>query len=201
MKQKEYYLKKVLNIQKLKTIMSKKILIVVPEQDFRDEEYFIPYSFFERKGYQVDVMGVKKGIAVGVYGGEAVINITPHEFEAKNFQAVVFVGGPGSIKYLDNEDFYEVIRKSREDELVLGAICISPLILLNAGVLKNKKVTVWSSEMDKKAVLRIKEGKALYQNEDVVCDDWIVTANGPEVAEEFALKIIETIDKKVEKGI
>ena len=41
----------------------------------------------------------------------------------------------------------------------------------------------------------LKEKGAFYINEDVVCDGNVITANGPEAAEQFALKIIDNLTK------
>ncbi|MEA2092591.1 MAG: DJ-1/PfpI family protein [Patescibacteria group bacterium] len=177
--------------------MNKKILMVVAEKDFMDEEYFIPREFFEKSGYEVVVMSSKKGLAIGVFGGEVVAGIDPKSFNPENLSALVFVGGPGAVEYLDNQDFYEVVQKTEKEGVVLGAICISPVILAGAGVLKNKKATVWSSDMDKRGVERLKQKGALYKKEKVVIDGKTVTANGPDAATEFAEKVVETVDKNI----
>jgi protease I len=176
---------------------SKKILMVIAEKDFMDEEYFVPREFFEKSDYEVVVMSSKKGLVTGVFGGEVFAEVDPEDFDPKNFKAVVFVGGAGAVEYLDNQDFYEVVQKTEKEGVVLGAICISPVILAGAGVLKNKKATVWSSNMDKRGVARLKERGVLYKDERVVVDGKIITANGPEAATEFAEKVIETVDKNI----
>ncbi len=181
--------------------MDKKIVIVVAEKDFRDEEYFIPKSVFKKSGFDVVTVGSKKGVAIGLFGGEVVVENLPEEVDLKKMSAVVFVGGPGAVKYLDNEKFYKIIRSTEKEELALGAICISPLILANAGVLEDKEATVWSSDMDKTGVKAVKEGGAIYKEKSVVVDERLITANGPDVASDFANKVLEVIDKKVKKGI
>lgn len=56
-----------------------------------------------------------------------------------------------------------------------------PGILANAGVLKGKKATVFPSEEDTLA-----NGGALRTRQNVVVDGKIVTAPGPQAAQEFA---------------
>jgi protease I len=181
--------------------MNKKIMMVVAEKDFMDEEYFTPREIFEKRGFQVSVMSSKKNLAVGFFGGEVVVEFTPEDFDLNNFSALVFVGGSGALQFLDNETFYKIIQEAEKKKIVLGAICISPVILASAGVLKNKKATVWSSNMDKRGVSRLKKENSFYQKEDVVVDGKIVTANGPEAATEFAEKVVEVVDKKDRKGV
>ncbi len=172
----------------------KKILFIIAFKNFRDEEYFIPKGVFEREGFQTKTVSTKRGVALGLFGGEAEVDLVADEVKAKEFDVVVFVGGPGTLEYLDNESFYRIAREAKKENILLGAICIAPMILANAGVLREKKATVWTSQMDKKAISILKEGEALYQNKDVVCDGRIITASGPEVAEKFAKEIIR-VDK------
>lgn len=65
----------------------------------------------------------------------------------------------------------------------LGAICIAPLILAKAGVLKGRKATVWDSGGEQIAIL--KAHGAVYTDQAVVIDGSVVTGNGPGAAGEF----------------
>jgi len=76
---------------------------------------------------------------------------------------------------------------------VLAAICIAPGILAAAGVLNNKKVTVWSSAMDKSFIRILEKSGAKYLDKSVVSDGKIITASGPDAAQEFAQAIIDRL--------
>ncbi len=171
-----------------------KILFFIAPKDFRDEEYFIPQEIFKERGFRTFTVSTTKEIAVGIHGGEVEIDFLFPEINVEEYNAIVFVGGKGAIKYLDNEDAYNIIKKISQ-KIVLAAICISPVILANAGALEGKKATVWSSSLFKSPVTLLKEKGAFYINESVVCDGNIITANGPEVAEQFTLKIIDNLTK------
>ena len=73
---------------------------------------------------------------------------------------------------------------------IIGAICISPVILAETGILKNKKATVWTSSLDKSAAKFLEEKGAFYEDVDVVVDKNIITADGPSSAEKFSQTII-----------
>ncbi|MGM0439335.1 MAG: DJ-1/PfpI family protein, partial [Patescibacteria group bacterium] len=104
-------------------------------------------------------------------------------------------GGGGALKQLDNEDVYELLLKFNKEEKIIGAICISPVILANAGLLEGKQSTVWSSNMDKKPVKMIEEKGAVYCDEGVVVDGRIVTADGPRTAADFGKELVLNIKK------
>jgi protease I len=171
-----------------------KVLFFIAPKDFRDEEYFIPQEIFKKEGFQTFTVSTIKETAIGKHGGEVDVDFLFTEIDVNDYNAVVFVGGEGSVKYLDNEEVYNIIRKITK-KTVLAAICISPVILANAGVLEGKKVTVWSSPLLKSQIALLKEKGAIYVNENVVCDGNIITANGPESADKFALKIVDNLTK------
>ena len=170
-----------------------KILMVVSPKDFRDEEFFVPAEIFKKSGYKVEVASIKKGMALGADGGEVKIDYSFDDVNLDDFKAVVFVGGPGALENLDKERTYQFIKEVVVENKLLGAICISPVILAKAGVLKGKKATVWSSVFDKSPIELLKKAGAIYQEGPVVQDGKIITGNGPKAAREFAQKIIEAL--------
>jgi len=171
-------------------LLGKRVAMIIAFRDFRDAEFFIPKEILERAGADVVAVSTKKGLAIGADGGEVRIDVLLGEIKSENFDAIVFIGGPGAIDYLDNQSSYNLAKETLEKGRILAAICISPTILANAGVLKGKKATVWSSPLDKNPIRILKNGGAIYQEALVVIDGKIITANGPEAAEEFANALV-----------
>lgn len=170
--------------------ISKKVAMVIAFRDFRDIELFIPMEIFRQAGAKVSVVSSEKGTAIGADGGDVQVNSTALELNVGDFDAVVFIGGPGMGKKLDDESFQKIARDAASAGKVLGAICVAPALLARAGVLSLKKATVWSSVMDKSAVKILKEGGAIYKEEQVVAEGNIVTANGPAASRKFAQAIV-----------
>ncbi|MCX6731783.1 MAG: DJ-1/PfpI family protein, partial [Candidatus Parcubacteria bacterium] len=164
------------------------VLIIIAFRDFKDEEYFRPREILEKNNISVKTASTERGLAIGVEGGEVEIDFLVSEINLNDFDAVVFVGGPGALKYLDNNVSYEIAQKTIAAGKILAAICISPVILAKAGVLKNKKATVWSSELDKSPIKILKQNNAIYEDKPVILDAKILTANGPSAAAEFGEK-------------
>jgi len=169
------------------------VIIIIAFRDFKDEEYFKPREILEKNGVEVKTASTEKGLAIGVEGGEAEIDFLVSEINPADYDAVVFVGGPAALKYLDNDVSYEIAKKTIAVGKILAAICISPVILAKAGVLKNKKATVWSSPLDKNPVKILKENGAIYEDKPVVLDGKILTAHGPSTASEFGEKLVELL--------
>lgn len=170
-----------------------KIAMIIAFKDFRDEEYFTPRRIFDEAGAEVKVVSNQLGTAHGADGGDVEVDIKSSDLNVIDFDAIVFIGGPGALTYLDNQDSYKVVKDVIAQNKILASICISPVILAKAGVLQGKKATVWTSPLDKSAAKILEENGAIYQDEDLVQDGMIMTGNGPEAAQEFANKIIENL--------
>lgn len=138
-------------------------------------------------------ISTSEGMAIGADGGEAKVDMLIDDVEIDNFHAVVFIGGPGCLKYLDNNSSYRLIKEAVFAGKVLASICISPVVLAKAGVLEGKKATVWSSPLDESGIKTLEDYGALYYNQPVVVDGKIITANGPASAKEFAQMIIRVL--------
>lgn len=171
----------------------KKILMVVAPKDFRDEELLKPKEIFEKTGAQVTVASRGVSTARGIMGAEVPVDADISSVSAEDFHAVVFVGGGGAQVYFNDESALSLAREFYNKGKVTSAICIAPAILANAGVLKGKKATVWSSMTSKQQVNQLKAGGAQYTGDKVTVDGKIVTGNGPEAAEEFANKILDAL--------
>jgi len=170
-----------------------KIVIIIAFKDFKDEEYFVPREIFDRAGAEVKVASNESGVAQGSEGGEVNVDIKINDLNVSEFDAIVFIGGPGAPKNLDNQDSYRIAKDAIVQNKLLCAICISPAILAKAGVLNGKKATVWINALNKDAQKVLEGNGAIYQKDSIVQDGKIITADGPEVAKDFAEKILDVL--------
>jgi protease I len=173
----------------------KKVAIIIASENFRDEEYFITKEVLEKKGISVKTV-CNKTKAIGKFGGEAKADILINDFNVDDFDAVIFAGGNGAVKLLDNELSYGIIRRAMITKKIIAAICIAPTILAKAGILKNKRVTVWSNDMDKSAIKIIQLNDGIYERKNAIVKDGnIITAENAEFAEEFGEAIADELTK------
>lgn len=165
-----------------------KILYVIAQKDFRDEEYFVPKNIFEESSFEVVTTSVEVGEAVGVKGGSAKVDIALKDAFMDDYSAIVIAGGKGALSLEGNLDLERLIFDAMKADKVVAAICIAPLILARMGILARRCATVWDKDGEQAAIL-LKNG-CLYFEESVVEDKNIITANGPDAAEEFARSIV-----------
>jgi len=176
-------------------LKGKNIAIIVALRDFRDVEYFVPREILEEAGAEIKTVSTKLGTAIGADGGDTEVNLLLRDLNPADFDAIVFIGGPGCLQYLDNEDSYRVAKETVEQNKILGSICISPMILAKAGVLVGKRATVWFNPMNKEPIRALERAQAVYEDKPVVVDGKLVTANGPGAAREFGEAITKVLLK------
>ena len=169
----------------------KKILMIIAPENFRDEEYFQPKEIFLKSGAEVTTASLKTGKIKGMLGGIAEAEITLDDVNVAYYDAIIFSGGSGATVYFDNEKALRIAKEAFEKGKVVGAICIAPAILANAGILKGKNATVWKSD----ETLKIFEEQGVnYTGKDVEVAGNIITANGPHAAKEFAYEIARHLE-------
>ncbi len=173
-----------------------RIALVVANEGYRDEEYDVPLKLLKNAGFTVSTIAKNLGTAVGKLGGTCEINLTLQELNMEEYQALVFIGGPGATIYQDDERVHELIKQTKTANKLLAAICIAPTILAKAGALRGKKATVWNGDTTQGPLLE--SCGAEYLNEPVVIDENLITANGPEAANQFAKAIIKHLKNQEE---
>jgi protease I len=156
-------------------------------KNYQDEELDIPKGLFETEGAVLTIISSESGFATGMSGAKTEVDGTSEELNVADFDAIVFIGGLGVIEYHNDPIAQAIAQQATQQDKILAAICLAPVILANAGVLDGKQATVLSGAK------RLKRKGCTYVNEAVVVDGDIITANGPSAAEEFAREIITAL--------
>lgn len=167
--------------------MSKALLIIAPK-NFRDEELFDTKAELEKAGIETTIASTTTSTATGMLGGTAKPGITINEADAKDYDAIVFVGGSGSSLYFNNAAAHKIAKEGYESGKIVAAICIAPSTLANAGLLKGKRATCYPSEAG-----NLKSKGANYTAKSVEVDGKIITADGPQSAKSFGRAIAQAL--------
>lgn len=162
------------------------IVMVIAQQDFKDDEYAIPRQLFESLGATITVAAKTKGTCAGLDGLEVEADLALSEVNMDEFDGAIFIGGPGVESLYNDGDAHAVAQETAEQGKVLGAICLAPVVLANAGVLDGVEVTVFETAKYHEAVEMIEKMGAIYTSKKVDISGNIITANGPAAAQDFA---------------
>jgi len=183
--------------EKKAALKGKKVLMVIAARDFQDTELSVTRQKIEEAGASVTVASTKVGTISGMLGGTASAEVLLKDVTAAPYAAVVFIGGSGTKALFDDADAHRLARNGVAEKKVVGAICIAPCILAKAGVLKDRRATVWAG---KEFVDILKANGARVRKQSVVGDGKIVTGNGPKAAEKFGARIVRVLSAKTAAG-
>lgn len=173
--------------------MAPRIVMLIPANAFRDEEFDLPFKHFCSHATVV-VASTKLGPITGMMGQKAEAEVLVKNIDVDRLDALVLVGGIGARQYWRDPTVHGLIRQTVAQEKVLAAICISPVTLAYAGILKGKRATVFVSERG-----RLIEKGAKYTGKELTIDGLIITANGPKAAQMFAEKVLELVLEEQKK--
>jgi protease I len=168
--------------------MAKSVLMVIAPKDFRDEEFKEPYDLFTKSGMKVIVASTDTTPAQGMLGMSVKPDITLEQAIPDSFDVLVVVGGSGCEVLWDNTTLHKIVRHFNDQKKTIAAICIAPVVLAHAGILKDMKATAFPAVKDD-----IGKCGAAYTGADVeVCEN-IITCSGPSAVKEFSETILSTL--------
>jgi protease I len=152
----------------------KKAVIIVPQNGFRDEEFFETKRGLEFNSMQVLVASMRAGTIKSMTGVSAQADLAISDVRAGDFSVLVLVGGMGTTELVNNRVLWDLIRQAVAQRRVVAASGSAPLILANAGVLKGVRVT-GAPEIQNMLV----GAGAAYTGRPVEKDGFLVTSMGP----------------------
>lgn len=165
-----------------------KAVMVIAHRGFRDEELFETKQVLESAGIEVKVASTATTPAQGARGGKACPDMLLSDIKTGDFDAFVLVGGAGSSCYWDDPLAHRLSREAFEAGKVVAAICIAPVTLAKAGLLKGRRATVWASESGQLVACG-----ARYTGKPVEKDGLLITASGPQAAKAFGEEIVKAL--------
>lgn len=167
----------------------KNAVFIIAQENFQDDEFAKPLEALKARGISVTVASTTLGEVTGMNGAKAKPDMLLKDIKAEDFDAIVFIGGSGAVQYLDDPVAHKLAQDAVAKNKLVGGICLAPVILTNAGILKGKKATVYPTEGDK-----LKSSGVDYTANPVEKDGKLITADGPGSAEEFAKALLVALE-------
>ncbi len=171
-------------------ISEKKVLFIIAQENFRDDELTVPKQVLEDSGINVDVASITTDEAEGAQGFKIIPDVSVKAADIEEYEGVVVVGGPGALVLAEYEEVLQILKDAKEKDKIVASICIASVILAKADVIQGKKATVFETP---DSVRALEEAGCEYTGEKVTVDGKLITANGPGAAEEFGKKVVEAL--------
>ncbi len=169
---------------------AKSVLMVIAPKNFRDEEFREPYNIFKEHNVKVTTASTDTTPAKGMLGAVVKPEKLLEQIIPDSFDAVVIVGGSGCKVLWDNPILHNIVRDFSKKGKTIGAICIGPVVLARAGIIKGRKVTAFPSVQNE-----LERYGGQYTGSEVEQDGNIITGAGPEFAHNFGLKILARLSE------
>jgi protease I len=169
------------------------VLFVIASNEYQPVEYSVPKKLLEQAGITVKTASNQLAIATANDGSTTDVDLLVADAQITDYDGIFFIGGPGSLEHLDNETSYKLITAATQARKPVGAICLATRILAHAGVLRGKRATGWNGDNALPAIY--KEHDVQYAPKDVVVDEGIITATGPNAAREYGEQIIALLQE------
>lgn len=172
--------------------MNKRVAILATN-GFEESELKSPKEAMENAGFKVDIIsensGTIKGWADGNWSNEYEVTNTIDKVSSKDYNALMLPGGVINPDVLRrNDEAILFIRDFFKEGKPVGAICHAPQLLIEADVVKGRRMTSFNSI---KTDLINAGGK--WEDSEVVCDEALVTSRNPNDLPAFNDKMIEEI--------
>ncbi|MBI1973569.1 DJ-1/PfpI family protein [Candidatus Micrarchaeota archaeon] len=163
-------------------------VLVIPQKDFQDEEYFEPRKTLEREGIITFIACKEKTGATSSKKALELPNMRLEEIQTWYLHGILIVGGPGCEQYYNDDYLFKIIRQFAKENRIIAASSNAIPVLANAGILDGKKVTGHPS------VKNLVEAKgAKFTGAPVEVDGMIVTCKGPSEVADYSKRIADLI--------
>lgn len=182
-----------------KQLKGKKVAILATD-GFEQSELFEPREALERAGAHVQIISLKRGSIRAWkdkdWGKKINVDLTLDEASADQFDALMIPGGVMNPDKLRCEvKAVEFVRDFAASGKPIAAICHAPALLIEADVVRGKKLTSWPS-----LKTDLINAGAYWFDEAVVVDKGLVTSRQPADIPAFNRKMIEEIVEGLHVG-
>ncbi len=180
--------------------LSNRTIAVLSESGFEEVELTEPVKRLKEEGATVHIISSKSGKIKAWdqdhWSIEVDVDKTISEANADDYNGLLLPGGvinPDQLRV--NEDALAFVKAFFADGKPVAAICHGPQTLINADLVKGRKLTsVKNISQD------LINAGAIWSDEEVVVDQGLVTSRTPEDLPAFNDKIVEEFAEGVHEG-
>ena len=170
-------------------------VLIMATDGFEQSELFKPRQALLDKGVSVVLAAPKKDPIQGMEHHDKGETITPDttidQVDCAAFDALVLPGGVANPDALrQNERAVAIVKDFMDTEKTVAVICHGPWMLVEADVLKGRRVTSWPS-------LRtdLRNAGAEVFDQEVVIDDNLITSRNPDDLPAFNEALLHALEK------
>ncbi len=173
--------------------LEQKRVAILAADGFEQAELEEPMNALKEAGATVSIVSPKEGKIQGMKhadkGDQFDVDLSLDEADSEDFDAVLVPGGlmnPDELR--STPAAVSFVRAFAEAGKPIAAICHGPWVLIEAGLVKGRRLTSWPAIQSD-----IKNAGGDWVDEEVVVDNGLVTSRKPDDIPAFNAKVIEEI--------
>jgi protease I len=171
-------------------LKGKRIAIIAADM-VEQVELVEPRKALDESGAQTELISIKPGQIRGFNHFDPAdtfkVDRTAEEVDASDYDGLMIPGGVGNPDQLrGDENIVSFVRDFFEQGKPVAAICHAPWVLVEAGVVKGRKVTSWPTLQTD-----IRNAGGNWVDQEVVVDSGLVTSRKPDDIPAFNKKMVE----------
>lgn len=175
-------------------------MAILATDGFEQIELTSPRDALDSSGAETTLVSLKSGEIRGFNHAEPAdkftVQMTLGEAEKESFDALLIPGGvinPDALR--GSDDAIAFVRKFFKEGKPVFAICHGPQVLITADVIRGRKLTSYHTVR-----VDLENAGAEWLDEEVVCDQGLVTSRNPDDIPAFNDKIVEELREGVHAG-
>jgi len=168
--------------------MSKGKVAVLVENDYQDQEVWVPLFRLREEGYETVVIGTGAEKYTSKYGYPIKADLAAARASSGDFKGVIIPGGWAPDRLRLDPAVLKLVRELFDSGRVVAAICHAGWVLASAGVAKGKKLTAYKAIRDD----MIHAG-AEFIDAEVVRDGNLITSRTPDDLPAFCRAVVAAL--------
>lgn len=169
--------------------MAKKIIVALAD-GFEETEVIAVTDVLRRLNIDAKLVGLTSLIATGTHNIKITCDLLLDDCKMEDFDGIYLPGGlPGAYNLRDDNRIISLVKTMFEQKKLVSAICAAPVVLAKAGVLANKKFTMYPGFEDELF-------GAIPTGNPAEIDDNLVTGKGPGAVFDTAYLMASTLVEK-----
>ena len=162
----------------------KKVVLFLAD-GFEEVEAITPADFLRRSGIDLILAGVTGKTVTGAHGIKIECDVEVSEIIGELDGVIIPGGMPGASNIAKDEKSLKIIQAALESEILVGAICAAPAVVLGSnGLINGRNFTCYPG-------FENSFNGAFFSEKRVVIDNNLITSRGPGTAAEFSESLIE----------
>jgi protease I len=180
-------------------LQGKRVAILAADM-FERVELEEPRDALKEAGAEIEIVSLKPGEIQGFdhFDPASTVKVDKavEEVSADDYDALMVPGGVGNPDQLrGDENAVQFVRSFFEQGKPVAAICHAPWVLVEAGVVRDRKLTSWPTLQTD-----IRNAGGNWVDEEVVTDQGLVTSRKPDDIPAFNRKMIEEFAEGRHRG-